>query len=129
VHLSRPGEALPRLEAALAGAEQLLDPWLAVECLDWEAGALYVTEDPRALNVAEDALRRCRELNPPLPRTEARILEHIASIHVRNRSTDTAIPYYEAAIKAAGTVRDLSRLARTYHGLRIAFQERGQLDR
>jgi tetratricopeptide (TPR) repeat protein len=129
VQLSRPAEALPHLETACTGAEQLEDPWLAVECLDWQAGALYVMEDPRALVVAEDALRRCRELNPPLPRTEARILEHIASIHVRNRTTDTAIAYYEAAIKAAGAVRDLSRLARTYHGLSIAFQERGQLDR
>ena len=129
VQLSRPDEALPHLEAACAGAEQLSDPWLAVECLDWEAGALYLMEDLRALKVAEDALRRCRELNPPLPRTEARILEHIASIHVRNHTIDTAITYYEAAIKAAGSVRDLSRLARTYHGLGIAFQERGQLER
>jgi len=129
VQLSRPVEAYPHLEAACAGAEQLQDPWLAVECLDWEAGALYVMEDQRALSVAEDALRRCRELSPPLPRTEARILEHIASIHVRNHTTDTAISYYEAAIEAAGSVRDLSRLARTYHGLSIAFQERGQLDR
>jgi tetratricopeptide (TPR) repeat protein len=129
VQLSRPAEALPHLEAACAGADRLLDPWLAVECLDWQAGALYVMEDPRALAVAEDALRRCRELSPALPRTEARILEHIASIHVRNHTTDTAIEYYEAAIEAAGSVRDLSRLARTYHGLSIAFQERGQLGR
>jgi len=129
VQLSRPDEALPHLEAACAGAERLSDPWLAVECLDCEAGALYLMEDSRALSVAEDALRRCRALNPPLPRTEARILEHIASIHVRNRTTDTAISYYEEAIQAAGSVRDLSRLARTYHGLGIAFRERGQLDR
>ncbi len=129
VQLGRPDEALTHLETAKAHFEKLGDPWLAVECLDWEAGALYVLEDPRALHVAEEALRRCRALEPPMPRTEARILEHLATIHVRNHAVDAAISYYEAALEAAEKVRDLARLARTYHGLSMAYQERGFLEK
>jgi len=35
----------------------------------------------------------------------------------------------EEALEAAGSVRDLARLGRTYHGLSIAYQERGDLGR
>jgi tetratricopeptide (TPR) repeat protein len=129
VQLSSPVEALPHLQLARKLAESESDSWLAVECLDWEAGALYAMEDSRALSVAEEALRRCQMLEPRLPRTEARILEHLGAIHVRNHTIDSAISSYEAALEAAGSVRDLARLARTYHGLSIAYQERGLLER
>jgi len=129
VRSSRPDEALDQLRQARTILEAEPDPWLAVECADWEACALYLKEDGRALQVAEQALRLCRSTQPRLPGTEARILEHIATIHVKNHSYDKAINYYEEALQAAGTVRDLSRLGRTYHGLSIAYQERGDLDR
>jgi tetratricopeptide (TPR) repeat protein len=129
VRSSRPDEALDHLRRAqsLLGAEP--DPWLAVECADWEACALYIKEDSRALSVAEHALKLCRATTPRLPGTEARILEHIATIHVKNHSYDRAITYYQDALRTAGAVRDLARLGRTYHGLGIAYQERGDLAR
>ena len=127
VRSMRPDEGLEHLRRAQALLEIEPDPWLAVECADWEASALYLIEDPRALPVAERALKLCRATEPRLPGTEARILEHIATIHVKNHSFDRAIAFYEEALKAAGTMRDLPRLGRTYHGLGIAYQERGDI--
>ena len=127
--LTRPDEALEHLRRAQLLLETEPDPWLAVECADWEACALYLKEDSRALSVAEEALRMCRTTEPRLPGTEARILEHIATIHVKSHTYDRAIAYYEEALHTAGAVRDLSRLGRTYHGLGIAYQERGDLGR
>jgi tetratricopeptide (TPR) repeat protein len=129
VRSSRPDDALEQLRRANEILEAQPDPWLAVECADWEACALYLKEDKRALAVAEHALKLCRATQPRLPGTEARILEHIASIHVKNHNFDRAITYYEEALEAAGSVRDLARLGRTYHGLSIAYQERGDLGR
>lgn len=129
VRSSRPDEALEHLRRAQILLESEPDPWLAVECADWEACALYLKEDSRALAVAERALRLCRATEPRLPGTEARILEHIATIHVKNHTYDRAITYYEEALQIAGGVRDFSRLGRTYHGLSIAYQERGDLAR
>jgi tetratricopeptide (TPR) repeat protein len=129
VRSSRPDEALDHLRRASALLEEDSDPWLAIECADWEACALYIKEDERALSVAEHALKLCRSTQPRMPGTEARILEHLASIHVKAHNFDRAIAYYEEALAAAGSVRDLSRMGRTYHGLGIAYQERGDLGR
>jgi tetratricopeptide (TPR) repeat protein len=127
VRSMRPDEGLEHLRRAQALLEIEPDPWLAVECADWEASGLYLIEDARALSVAERALKLCRSTEPRLPGTEARILEHIATIHVKNHSFDKAIAFYEEALRAAGTMRDLPRLGRTYHGLSIAYQERGDI--
>jgi tetratricopeptide (TPR) repeat protein len=129
VRSMRPDEGLEHLRRAQLLLEREPDPWLAVECADWEASALYLKEDPRALSVAERALALCRTTQPRLPGTEARILEHIATIHVKNHSYDRAIAFYEEALQVAGTMRDLPRLGRTYHGLSIAYQERGDIGR
>jgi tetratricopeptide (TPR) repeat protein len=129
VRSSRPDEGLEHLRRAQALLEKDPDPWLAVECADWEACALYLKEDSHALMVAENALALCRATEPRLPGTEARILEHIATIHVHNHTYDRAVAFYEEALEAAGSMRDLPRMGRTYHGLSIAYQERGELSR
>jgi tetratricopeptide (TPR) repeat protein len=129
VRSARPDEGLEHLRRAQALLERDPDPWLLVECADWEASALYLKEDPRALLAAERALGLCRATEPRLPGTEARILEHIATIHVKNHSFERAIALYEEALRTAGTMRDLPRLGRTYHGLSIAYQERGDIGR
>ena len=129
VRSSRPDEGLEQLRRAQVLLEAEPDPWLAVECADWEASALYLKEDERALAVAENALRLCRLTSPRLPGTEARILEHIGAIHVKNHDFDRAVACYEQALEAAGAVRDLARVSRTYHGLSIAYQERGEISR
>ena len=102
---------------------------LAAECADWEACCLYLLEDNRAAPLAERALSLCRSLFEPAPLLEARILEHLGSINVRNHAFDTAIAYYERALAVAGDVRDLRRLARINHGLGAAYDGRGERDR
>lgn len=127
VRSSHPDEALEHIRRAQEILQSNPDPWLAVECTDWEACALYLKEDKDALEVAERALRLCRKTQPRLPGTEARILEHIATIHVKNHTYERAIALYEEALQTAGAMRDLPRIGRTYHGLSIAYQERGDL--
>lgn len=129
VRSSHPDEGLEHLRRAQVLNDAERDPWLAIECADWEASALYLKEDPRALAVAEHALQMCRATEPRLPGTEARILEHIASIHVKNHTHDEAIRFYEEALETAGALKDLARMGRTFHGLSIAYQERGDLAR
>jgi tetratricopeptide (TPR) repeat protein len=126
---SKPGPALEHLNRAKEILGSHPDTMLAAECADWEACCLYLLEDNRAASVAEQALGWCRSLSEPAPLLEARILEHLGSINVRNHAYDIAIAYYERALATAGAVRDLRRLARINHGLGAAYDGRGERDR
>jgi tetratricopeptide (TPR) repeat protein len=128
LQLSQPQTALEDFRAARNLFEQLQDPWMAVDCMDWEAGALRALERADALAVAQEALRRCRQLKPRPTATEVRILGHIGSIHVFRHEWTQAIESYEQAIEAAGSVRDLNRVARMYQDLSLAYQEIGDLN-
>ena len=112
---------------AEAGAlfEQLGDKWLLAETLDWSAVVLAQHDDPRALQVAQQALDLCRSLDPVPARTEARILVDIAGMHLRRHEWQQVIDSYEAALRAAGSLRDLTGLARMHEGLIGAYQEIG----
>jgi tetratricopeptide (TPR) repeat protein len=124
--LVRPSEALEHLPEARAAFELFGDEWMAVDALDWESSAMGLMEDPRALSLAGEALFRCRRLDPKPPQTEARILGHIANMHVVAHSWGEAIRYYEAAVEAAGSTKDLLQLAKIHHGLGGAYQQMQQ---
>ena len=70
----------------------------------------------------------CRRINPVPAPTETRRLSVLATVHVANRGWDTAIKFYEEAITAAGSVFDLSRMAKMYSGLSLAYRETGHVD-
>ena len=123
--LVRPIEAVDHLRLARAAFEQVGDEWMAVEALDWEASALGLMEDPQALAAAGEALARCRNLDPKPPQTEARILVHLANMHVVAHSWGQAVSYYEAAVEASKGVKDLLQLAKMHHGLGTAYQRMG----
>lgn len=134
--LVEPHEALACLPAAREQFERQKDEWLAVEALDWEASAWGLLEDPRALGMENEALARCRMLEPSQQQLEARILGHLANMFVVARSWTLAIAHYEAAVEAASAVKDLLQLAKMHHGLGIAYQRsmhpakaRGHLDK
>jgi tetratricopeptide (TPR) repeat protein len=124
--LVRPVEALQLLPVARAAFERLGDDWMAVEALDWESSALGLMEDPSAIDLAGEALARCRKLDPKPPQTEARILGHIANMYVVAHAWAEAVRYYEAAVEAAGGVKDLLQLAKMHHGLGTAYQRMQQ---
>jgi tetratricopeptide (TPR) repeat protein len=65
-------------------------------------------------------------LDPKTPQVEARILGHIAGMHVVSQSWLLAIRYYEAAVEAASSVKDLLQLAKMHHGLGLAYRWIGQ---
>ncbi len=118
----RPHDALRYLPLARAQFERQQDEWLAVDTLDWEASALGLLEDPRAIAMANQALERCRKLDPRPPQLEARILGHIAGMYVVARSWNLAISHYEAAVGAASAIKDLLQMAKMHHGLGAAYQ-------
>lgn len=127
--LFRPEEAIDHLVRARALFEALDEPWLAAESLEWEAGARYLKEDPGALAMAEDALRRYRELEPRAPEVESRMLEHLGTILVRHQDYVQARDRYEEALEVAGRRLDISRLARIYHGLGSCHASLGDVQR
>ncbi|MGH7764525.1 MAG: tetratricopeptide repeat protein, partial [Candidatus Dormibacteraceae bacterium] len=119
--LVRPEEAVRNLTAARRHFEARGDEAMVVEALDWEAAALGLLEDPQALRLAEAALERCRLLEPKPAETEARILGHIANLHVIGHSYAQAVRHYEAAVEAAGAVKDLLQEAKMHHGLGMVY--------
>jgi tetratricopeptide (TPR) repeat protein len=120
--LVQPLEALRHLPAARAQFERQEDEQSAVDALDWEASALGLLEDPKAIVLANQALERCRKLDPRPRQIEARILGHLASMFVVAQSWALAINHYEAAVDAASAVKDLLQLAKMHHGLGVAYQ-------
>jgi tetratricopeptide (TPR) repeat protein len=124
--LVRPNEALPHLRAARQEFERMGDEWMTIETLDWESSSLGLLDDPDALPLANEALERCRRLDPKAPQTEARILGHIAGMYVVAHSWVLAVRYYDAAVAAATGVKDLLQLAKMHHGLGRAYQSMQQ---
>jgi tetratricopeptide (TPR) repeat protein len=127
--LFRPDEAIDHLVEARALFDELDEPWLAAESLEWEAGARYLKEDPGALPMAEEALRRYRELEPRAADVESRMLEHLGTILVRHQDFARAHDCYEEALQVAGRRLDISRLARIYHGLGSCHASLGDVQR
>ena len=121
--------ALDNFRRARTLFQEVGDRWMVVECMDGEAGGLYMLERREALELAEAALRECRKLNPVPLSTEVRILGHIGAIQLTHHQWAKAVAFYEEAVRAAGALRDLSRLARMYNDLSVAYQEMGNLTR
>jgi tetratricopeptide (TPR) repeat protein len=126
--LSQPDKAASLLREAHAHFESVDDALMLAECMGYEAHIACLTQQPDAQQLAERALAACRRVNPVPASTEARILSVLATVHVANRGWDSAITLYEEAIAAAGSVFDLSRMAKMYSGLSLAYRETGHVD-
>ena len=117
VHLGRPDEALTHAQQARRLFEAEDDPWSAAEAREWEATALFLKQDARAVAVGEDALGRYRALEPRRPEVEARMVEHLATFLLQRSDYVRAEHCYQQALQVGGPVLDLARLGRIYHGL------------
>ena len=126
--LSQPDKAGALLREAHAHFESVDDTLMLAECMGYEAHIACLTQQPDAQKLAEGALAVCRRMNPVPASTEARLLSILATVHVGNRSWDVAIKLYEEAIAAAGSVFDLSRMAKMYASLSLAYRETGHMD-
>ncbi len=129
IHLAKPLEALNRLKVARDLFESLGDEGMAVETMELQAKALNWAEDPSGLEVATQALERCRTLDSRPPGLESRLLERIGTILAGAGDAAQARSYYEQALDAAGAVRDLAQVARIYHGLGFCYLKVGDLNK
>lgn len=125
LHLGRPDDALPELRTAQGIFEEAGDRWMVVECQEREATALAHKEDRAALQVAEQALERCRELQPRPHALETRILSRLASLYVSRHEWSKAVELSERMVEAAGSIYDLRRMADMYNDLSVAYSEMG----
>jgi tetratricopeptide (TPR) repeat protein len=128
VRMDRPDQALSHLREARALFELLNDPWFIAETLDWEAGALHRMEDVGALELEIEALRWYRALEPRLPDTEARMLEHLGTVFAGKREYDRALACWQEAI-AMPVVREFVRMGRIYHGVGLCHSQLGDYER
>lgn len=118
----------PAQAATLFGrARRLLlrvsEPALAAEALDWEAAALYLVQDVRAVEVGRRALDCYRSLSDRTADVEARMLEHIGTFCLQRGEHVAAIASYREAIEVAGGRLELTRLAHISHGLAEGYRQ------
>jgi len=128
LQIGKPNEAAFLLREAHVHFQSVGDSLMLSECIGSEANVAKMNQRPEALELAERALGVCRGMKPVPATTEARLLSILASVHVANRDWTTAIRVYEEAIKAAGSLFDLGRMAKMYSNLSLAYRETGHVD-
>jgi tetratricopeptide (TPR) repeat protein len=128
LRLGKPENAASLLADAYSHFESVDDQLMVAECLGAQATVASMTQKPEAQALAERALAVCRAMKSVPAATEARLLSILGTIHVANKSWETAITLYEEAIEAAGSVFDLSRMAKMYSGLSLAYRETGHVE-
>jgi transcriptional regulator with XRE-family HTH domain len=120
-------EALPLLAEARATFEASDDKWMLAECLDWQAAAEHLLENPSALALARHALGLAKSLDPVPGRTLVRIYGRIGSICVAQHKWREAIDAYQQAVQSGAGMLDMSRLAKMHNDLSIAYRRMGLL--
>jgi tetratricopeptide (TPR) repeat protein len=127
LHTASVEEALPLLAEARVIFEASQDKLMLADCLDWQAAAEHLLEDPAALATARHALGIARALDPQPHRLLVRIYGRIGSICVSQHKWHDAIEMYENAVLAGAGLLDMSRLAKMYNDLSIAHRQIGRL--
>jgi tetratricopeptide (TPR) repeat protein len=128
IRQAQPDLARPLLEAAKSHFEAQGDDFMVVECLDWFAAILHVEQDPEALATARQALRLASDLRPPPTRSLVRIWGRIGAISVAQHKWKDAIDAYEKAVEVGGELLELSRVAKMYNDLSIAYRRTNRVE-
>jgi HTH-type transcriptional regulator, quorum sensing regulator NprR len=116
-HMERPSEAIAHLEQARHHAADVPDGAMVAESLDWEAAAWHLLDDPRALDVARDALARYRRLPGRKTGVEVRMLWRVASALSRRGAYEEAERCYDEALHVRRVGDDVGSVAKEYHSL------------
>jgi tetratricopeptide (TPR) repeat protein len=125
IRLARPAEGRAQVSAARVYFEQAGDVLMVAECLGWEAGAAQMMQDRTALGLAEEALARCRALEPVPHATEARLLSILGHVLIARHEYRKAIAAYEQSLELDADTPDLRRLAYIHGNLMLAYSELG----
>lgn len=125
----RPARGRAQVSAARAFFERAGDVLMAAETMGWEAGAAFTMQDPAALGLIEEALARCRSIQPVPAVTEARLLSILGHVRVARHEYTAAIKAYEQAAAVGAAFPDLRRLSYVYTNLCFAYQETGDFVR
>src|ERR1700687_2051273 len=128
IRQAQPEPARSLLETARAYFESQGDRFMLVECLDWYAAILHIEQDPKSLDAAHQALQLAAELRPSPTRTLVRIWGRIGAISVSQYKWKDAIAAYEKAVEVGGEFLDLSRAAKMYNDLSIAYRRINRLE-
>jgi len=117
-----------RSQAAAAHAyfEEVGDALMTAESLGWEAAAARMLDDPASVELATEALKRCRSVDPVPQMTEAKLLAILGHVLVARHEFTRAIEVYEEATAVGASFLDLRRLSYIYGNLSLAYQETGQ---
>jgi tetratricopeptide (TPR) repeat protein len=115
--MERPNEAITHLEQARQHAADVPDGAMVAESLDWEAAAWHLLDDPRALDVARDALTRYRRLPGRKTSVEVRMLWRVAGALSRRGAYEEAERCYDEALHIRRVGDDVGSVAKEYHTL------------
>jgi tetratricopeptide (TPR) repeat protein len=121
----QPADALTFMAEASEAARELLDEHLLISCLNITAQARFILDDPEAVALQEEALRRCDLLKPLPGRLRARILNHLGFMYIQQQRTEKAAETLEEAIRCAGPVQELRLVASAYHNLVGVYDRMG----
>jgi len=126
VRLGKGLRARSQASAAHAYFEEAGDVLMAAESLGWEAAAARMMDDPASIELATEALKLCRSLDPVPQMTEAKLLAMLGHVLVARHEFTKAIEVYEEATAVGASFLDLRRLSYIYGNLSLAYQETGQ---
>jgi len=126
VRLGQGLRARSQASAAHAYFEEAGDVLMTAESLGWEAAGARMMGDPASVELATEALRRCRSLDPVPQLTEAKLLAILGHVLNAQHEYTRAIEVYEEATAVGANFLDLRRLSYIYGNLSLAYQETGQ---
>jgi transcriptional regulator with XRE-family HTH domain len=129
IHGSRLELAQKELTFARQYAEEHTDSLMLVECLDWEAMLRSLQGDLGATAVCERALRDCQRLQPPVPRLEVRILQHLASLYLMHENLQAAGHTFESIVAQGVQQSRLRHVAQLYEEMSDTSDKLGEAER
>jgi tetratricopeptide (TPR) repeat protein len=119
--------AMPHLARARLLFERMGDRWMVAHVLEQQATAMFLSDDPRALGCALEALERCERLESSAPTLLGSVLMLVGSIHLRSRDWHNAARFFEMGLAACEELVSLRLSARLHDGLTAAYQQLGDL--